>query len=119
MSSCQVYRPNVSIFENITECNQIRNDACNTIQVSTFANYELDKYIKEMEPEKFFICEYTSTQLNFTLYAYTFKNNDDAQQYFYYVTGKRNNPTTTFSDSSGIIFRRIAVDGANIYRVSI
>ena len=116
--SCGSFEVDVHIFSDIEECQGIQSLKSEDAKVIIFDSPEEDKYLNDLQYQKFFACEYTSDDLNFKLFAYEFANAEKAMEYFKSATGKENDPNPTFSNSSGMgWYERIVVNKNNAYSV--
>ena len=108
----------VCIFSNIQECASIAENTAENVTVTVFENPDNDKNLKRLSYSAFWGCEYKADNLEFTLYAYVFENNDAANKYFRNETGKNNKLETNFSRSWAMgQHRTIALKDTRVYAV--
>ena len=106
------------IFSDISECDKIDEQKQENAEI-TLLETSTDKYLKDLCYIDSFACDYSSSELKFTIYAYEFSSNEDAMQYFENTTGKSNQPDTSYSASKGMFnFKLEVVDGNKAYRVT-
>ena len=116
LCSCSAKGYAFYIFSDISECEQILEQKHDDAEITVYDTPD-DKYIKDLEYVNFFACDYSSSELEFEIYAYEFSSKEDAMQYFTNVTGKSNQPERSFSSSKGMFsFKVEAVDGNKVYR---
>ena len=100
--SCGSFEVDVHIFSDIEECQTIQSFKSADAEVEVYTSSEKDKYLKDLQYQEFFACEYRSDELTFELFAYEFKSADEAMSYFQNATGKGDNPNPAFSNNSGM-----------------
>ena len=85
-------------------------------QIQIYESPDKDKNIGNLSYEKYFGAYYSSSELDFEIFAYEFENKDDAKLYFNQVTGKDEQRDQSFSASGGAItYRQVVLDGKNVY----
>lgn len=113
--SCSVKGYEFYIFSDISECEGITEHKHDDAEITIYEAPD-DKYLKDLEYVKFFACDYSSSELEFEIFAYEFDSSEDAKEYFKNVTGKSNQPDKSFSTSKGMFrFRVVAIDDSRAY----
>lgn len=117
--SCEISDPQINMFANIGECQNIELLKSQDAKVEIYDLPERDRALKDLEYEEFFACKYTSKDFKFEIFAYVFSNEEDAMQYFENETGKTDDPNPTYSISSGMnSYSRIIISGNKAYTVN-
>ena len=107
------------IFRDISECENIATLNYPNGQINKYDTPNADKKLKGLSYENFFAADYTSDEVEFTIFAYVFKDVETAGKYFQNVTGKNNNGDKSFSTSLGMAFYENCVFVDNCaYRVT-
>lgn len=103
-SATSCHSPNMDfyIFSDITECESITQLNYQNSEVIKYDTPINDEYVKELTYLNSYAAQYSSTTLQFELYAYEFESAEVAKQYFQNATGKNDGKSTTFLLSSGI-----------------
>ena len=106
------------IFENIDECKNFENLGLTNLEITRYETPEKDRNLKSLEYDYFYAAKIESDEIDFEIFAYTFKNSDDAKQYFKNETGKTIQDSDSFSGASNMVScRLIVIDERNIYIV--
>ena len=92
----------IYIFADISECENIEKLKHEDAIITVYDTPEKDKNAKGLEYEKFFAAEYDSSELEFEIFAYEFKDGDTAKKYFRNETGKKDDRDINFSSSKGM-----------------
>ena len=107
-SSCLPKRESMNyyIFSDISECYQLETKDAD---IEKYETPDSDKYLKALEYTNFYGVKYKSSECEFEIFAYEFKDADTAKQYYTNVTGKTDPFDCTFSSSTGMASCRLAV----------
>ena len=106
------------IFENISECNDIKMSTLPGSKFESYSPKETDKNIKDLLFEESFCGKFSCDDFEFVIFAYEFADSESAKQYYINNTGKINDPSTSFSESWGVTFGEIIViDLERVYRI--
>lgn len=117
-TACGTVEIDVHIFSDMSECYALEQEQSSDVTVDVFSSPEDDKYLKDCTYTDFFACEYTSNDINFTLFSYEFSNESIAQKYFHYATGQDADSTSTFCNSTGMFhYKSVVINGNFAYRL--
>ena len=117
-TACGTVEIDVHIFSDMSECYALEQEQSSDVTVDVFSSPEDDKYLKDCTYTDFFACEYTSNDVNFTLFSYEFSDESIAQKYFQYATGQDADSTSTFSNSTGMFqHKSVVINGNFAYRL--
>ena len=100
--SCFPGKPNIYIFNDISECENISFLKYENSILYRYENPSSDTYLRKLSYVEYFAARYESDELEFEIFAYVFENSETAMQYFENVTGKNDNLSVNFSISSGV-----------------
>ena len=104
----------IYIFADISECENIATLQYTDGQLKKHNNTDADKKLKGLSYESFFAADYTSDEVEFTIFAYTFTDTKTAGEYFENVTGKTyDNDEKNYSTSTGASSHRVCVYVSN------
>jgi len=120
LSSCKINtHADYYIFQNISECQALSKLGLEDEKLTPYENAEVDKHLNALHYTDFFAAKYTSSTLEFEIFAYTFENTKSAQSYFANLTGKNDTLETNFLISGGIAgnYEMIVIDGKNAYSI--
>lgn len=76
------------IFQNIIECENLIPSNQIDVNIELYDSPNSDKYIKDLQYEKFFGMNYKSNDVKYEIYAYEFEDKNSALEYYINVTGK-------------------------------
>ncbi len=117
--SCALHEPQARIFSAIDECKTIEQRKSLDTVITVYNTPDKDKYIKDLAYSNFYGYNYTSNDLSFDFFAYTFPTVENADSYFENVT-KEDNPFISNFSSVGNSFNRyyrVVVSKENAYIV--
>ncbi len=118
LSSCENRVPDIYIFENISECENIEKYKSDDAVVTICDTPNADKNLNELEYDSFYGSSYESDELDFEMFAYEFEDCDSAKEYFKKETGKIVADDTTFITSIGMSkYEIVVIDGCRAYFV--
>ena len=80
--------PEFFIFENISECEQLLPTDVSDSTVEKYITPDKDKKIKELSYKEFWGMKFTSSDLEYEIFAYEFADSDSALKYYTNVTGR-------------------------------
>jgi hypothetical protein len=103
--SCFPGKPNVYIFNDISECENISFLKYENSILYRYENPSADTYLRKLSYVEYFAARYESNELEFEIFAYVFENSETAMQYFENVTGKLPEGWTQENLNSDIVFR--------------
>ena len=119
LCSCVMHEPDVYIFCNIEECNNIESHKSENAVLDVYHSPDEDKYSYGLSYNAFYGCNYVSDDYSFEIFAYTFSSMDEANKYFKNATGKDNPLVSNFLSTVGSFddYRRVVVSANNAYLV--
>ena len=110
----------VYMYADISECSNLQKIDNHAIVV-LYESPTDDEVLRNLDYNSFFGCNYTASNLRFSIFAYTFNSEKDAQQYYYNATGKHlANDKTSFTMDTGIFsgpLDLVVIDGTQAYRI--
>lgn len=103
--------PDIYIFTDISECEGIASLDYPNGNLQRHSTTDMDANLKGLPYENFFAADYTSDEVEFTIFAYTFADTETAGQYFENVTGKsyKNGDEKNYSTGTNASSHRICV----------
>ena len=118
LCGCAGHNSDVYIFSDMQECREIEMLAGPDVTVKTIETPQNDPYLCDLVYTDYYGCEYTSSDIHFKLYAYSFADSDSANAYFQNGTGITNEREWNFIASTGMFqYERIVINGPNAYVV--
>ena len=104
------------IYADIGECQLIEERKHDDALVQRYDTPNKDKALKDLSYVNFYGAYYSSSELEFEIFAYEFHNKDDAKKYFNQVTGKDEQRDQSLSAGKGLTsYQQIVMDGENVY----
>lgn len=82
LSACELVEPTAYIFADIDECNNIVLQKSDDAVVEVYDSPDKDRYLKDLEYDSSYACEYKSDDMKFELFAYDFVDEESAQEYY-------------------------------------
>ncbi|MBQ2972148.1 MAG: hypothetical protein IJE16_06335 [Ruminococcus sp.] len=116
LSSCENRVPDIYIFENISECENIEEYKSDDAVVTTYDTPNADKNFDDLEYDSFYASSYESDELDFEIFVYEFVDSDSAKEYFSKETGIEPVYSTMFLASGGMTkYDIIVIDESRAY----
>ena len=116
LSSCENRVPDIYIFENISECENIEEYKSDDAVVTIYDIPTDDKNLDDLEYDSFYAASYESDELDFEIFAYEFVDSDSAKEYFSKKTGIESVYSTMFLTSGGMTkYDIIVIDESRAY----
>lgn len=114
LSSCGPKDYEIYIFTELSECYALEDKQSEEIQITVYDSPEKDKDLRNLAYIDFYACNYSSSELQFDLFAYEFPTQETAKKYFKNATGIESTKTTNFLGSSGLSRYQLTVIKDNL-----
>lgn len=114
MSSCGPKDYEIYIFTELSECYALEDKQSEEIQITVYDSPEKDKDLRNLVYTECYACNYSSSELQFDLFAYEFPTQETAKKYFKNATGKDTTEIFNYSGSKGLSSFRLIVIKDNL-----
>ena len=97
------------IYADIEECKLIEENKHDDAEIQIYESPDKDKNLKDLQYKSFYGAYYSSSELEFEIFAYVFENKAISKKYYVQVTGRDDGRDISYYASGGMFSHRIAV----------